>query len=148
MSAISTFVSEKNVEIHILLICLLLWYKTHMYVFCSQQSNVDIKWVDGAKPLLKIKSHLESTIYTQVSCIPWICKNFFCHTMWHLGILVPSQGSNPCLLLWKWGSLNHWTMREVSWILSILIIWVFFLIKIDYIHFYSLREVVAWNTSH
>lgn len=26
---------------------------------------MDIKWVDGAKPLLKIKSHLESTIYTQ-----------------------------------------------------------------------------------
>lgn len=38
-------------------------------VLCLQQSNVDIKWVDGAKPLLKIKSHLESTIYTQVSCI-------------------------------------------------------------------------------
>lgn len=38
-------------------------------IFCSQQSNVDIKWVDGAKPLLKIKSHLESTIYTQVSSI-------------------------------------------------------------------------------
>ncbi|XP_049622976.1 dedicator of cytokinesis protein 11 [Suncus etruscus] len=31
----------------------------------SKRSNVDIKWVDGAKPLLKIKSHLESTIYTQ-----------------------------------------------------------------------------------
>ncbi|XP_061264353.1 dedicator of cytokinesis protein 11 isoform X5 [Bos javanicus] len=30
-----------------------------------RQPNVDIKWVDGAKPLLKIKSHLESTIYTQ-----------------------------------------------------------------------------------
>uniref|UniRef100_H0XC84 Dedicator of cytokinesis 11 n=1 Tax=Otolemur garnettii TaxID=30611 RepID=H0XC84_OTOGA len=30
-----------------------------------RQSNVDIKWVDGAKPLMKIKSHLESTIYTQ-----------------------------------------------------------------------------------
>ncbi|KAK7797175.1 hypothetical protein U0070_014372, partial [Myodes glareolus] len=30
-----------------------------------RQSNADIKWVDGAKPLLKIKSHLESTIYTQ-----------------------------------------------------------------------------------
>ncbi|XP_047699119.1 dedicator of cytokinesis protein 11 isoform X3 [Prionailurus viverrinus] len=30
-----------------------------------RQSNVDIKWVDGAKPLLKIKSHLESTVYTQ-----------------------------------------------------------------------------------
>ncbi|XP_053748101.1 dedicator of cytokinesis protein 11 isoform X5 [Panthera pardus] len=30
-----------------------------------RQLNVDIKWVDGAKPLLKIKSHLESTIYTQ-----------------------------------------------------------------------------------
>ncbi|XP_070114390.1 dedicator of cytokinesis protein 11 isoform X5 [Equus przewalskii] len=30
-----------------------------------RQSNVDVKWVDGAKPLLKIKSHLESTIYTQ-----------------------------------------------------------------------------------
>ncbi|KAK2494790.1 hypothetical protein MC885_001496, partial [Smutsia gigantea] len=36
-----------------------------MSVLCLQQSNVDIKWVDGAKPLLKIKSHLESTIYTQ-----------------------------------------------------------------------------------
>lgn len=35
--------------------------------FSVQQSNADIKWVDGAKPLLKIKSHLESTIYTQVN---------------------------------------------------------------------------------
>uniref|UniRef100_A0A8C8SAD3 Dedicator of cytokinesis 11 n=1 Tax=Pelusios castaneus TaxID=367368 RepID=A0A8C8SAD3_9SAUR len=26
---------------------------------------VDVKWVDGAKPLLKIKIHLESTVYTQ-----------------------------------------------------------------------------------
>ncbi|XP_039344227.1 dedicator of cytokinesis protein 11 isoform X4 [Mauremys reevesii] len=30
-----------------------------------RQQSVDIKWVDGAKPLLKIKIHLESTIYTQ-----------------------------------------------------------------------------------
>uniref|UniRef100_A0A5F8G3C8 Dedicator of cytokinesis 11 n=1 Tax=Monodelphis domestica TaxID=13616 RepID=A0A5F8G3C8_MONDO len=30
-----------------------------------RQPNIDIKWVDGAKPLLKIKTHLESTIYTQ-----------------------------------------------------------------------------------
>ncbi|XP_074057352.1 dedicator of cytokinesis protein 11 isoform X2 [Macrotis lagotis] len=30
-----------------------------------RQSSVDIKWVDGAKPLLRIKTHLESTIYTQ-----------------------------------------------------------------------------------
>uniref|UniRef100_A0ABM5EVP8 Dedicator of cytokinesis protein 11 isoform X1 n=1 Tax=Pogona vitticeps TaxID=103695 RepID=A0ABM5EVP8_9SAUR len=28
-------------------------------------SSVDIKWVDGGKPLFKIKLHLESTIYTQ-----------------------------------------------------------------------------------
>uniref|UniRef100_A0A8C4LYD3 Dedicator of cytokinesis 11 n=1 Tax=Equus asinus asinus TaxID=83772 RepID=A0A8C4LYD3_EQUAS len=35
------------------------------YLNLNDQSNVDIKWVDGAKPLLKIKSHLESTIYTQ-----------------------------------------------------------------------------------
>uniref|UniRef100_A0A8C3IR41 Dedicator of cytokinesis 11 n=1 Tax=Chrysemys picta bellii TaxID=8478 RepID=A0A8C3IR41_CHRPI len=27
--------------------------------------SVDVKWVDGAKPLLKIRIHLESTIYTQ-----------------------------------------------------------------------------------
>ncbi|XP_039344225.1 dedicator of cytokinesis protein 11 isoform X2 [Mauremys reevesii] len=31
----------------------------------SRRQSVDIKWVDGAKPLLKIKIHLESTIYTQ-----------------------------------------------------------------------------------
>ncbi|XP_030430457.1 dedicator of cytokinesis protein 11 isoform X4 [Gopherus evgoodei] len=30
-----------------------------------RQQSIDIKWVDGAKPLLKIKIHLESTIYTQ-----------------------------------------------------------------------------------
>ncbi|XP_043347474.1 dedicator of cytokinesis protein 11 isoform X4 [Dermochelys coriacea] len=30
-----------------------------------RRPNVDVKWVDGAKPLLKIKIHLESTIYTQ-----------------------------------------------------------------------------------
>ncbi|CAM2120121.1 dedicator of cytokinesis protein 11 isoform X1 [Caretta caretta] len=30
-----------------------------------RQPSVDVKWVDGAKPLLKIKIHLESTIYTQ-----------------------------------------------------------------------------------
>uniref|UniRef100_A0A5F8GPQ7 Dedicator of cytokinesis 11 n=1 Tax=Monodelphis domestica TaxID=13616 RepID=A0A5F8GPQ7_MONDO len=33
--------------------------------YLSLQPNIDIKWVDGAKPLLKIKTHLESTIYTQ-----------------------------------------------------------------------------------
>ncbi|XP_029462556.1 dedicator of cytokinesis protein 11 isoform X7 [Rhinatrema bivittatum] len=31
----------------------------------SKRANSDVKWVDGSKPLLKIKSHLESTIYTQ-----------------------------------------------------------------------------------
>ncbi|XP_048720024.1 dedicator of cytokinesis protein 11 isoform X2 [Caretta caretta] len=31
----------------------------------SRRPSVDVKWVDGAKPLLKIKIHLESTIYTQ-----------------------------------------------------------------------------------
>ncbi|XP_069468948.1 dedicator of cytokinesis protein 11 isoform X2 [Ambystoma mexicanum] len=31
----------------------------------SKRMNCDIKWVDGAKPLFKFKSHLESTIYTQ-----------------------------------------------------------------------------------
>nr|XP_056714924.1 dedicator of cytokinesis protein 11 [Euleptes europaea] len=30
-----------------------------------RQPSVDIKWVDGAKALFKIKLHLESTIYTQ-----------------------------------------------------------------------------------
>ncbi|XP_042336149.1 dedicator of cytokinesis protein 11 isoform X2 [Sceloporus undulatus] len=30
-----------------------------------KQPNVDIKWVDGAKSLFKVKLHLESTIYTQ-----------------------------------------------------------------------------------
>uniref|UniRef100_A0A8C8SCD6 Dedicator of cytokinesis 11 n=1 Tax=Pelusios castaneus TaxID=367368 RepID=A0A8C8SCD6_9SAUR len=30
-----------------------------------RQPSVDVKWVDGAKPLLKIKIHLESTVYTQ-----------------------------------------------------------------------------------
>ncbi|KAI4554829.1 hypothetical protein MJG53_020128 [Ovis ammon polii x Ovis aries] len=39
--------------------------KHHLLFTFYHQSNVDIKWVDGAKPLLKIKSHLESTIYTQ-----------------------------------------------------------------------------------
>ncbi|OXB79700.1 UNVERIFIED_CONTAM: hypothetical protein H355_011086, partial [Colinus virginianus] len=36
-----------------------------LYVICSQQSSVDAKWVDGAKPLFKIRIHLDSTIYTQ-----------------------------------------------------------------------------------
>ncbi|XP_075797269.1 dedicator of cytokinesis protein 11 isoform X2 [Pelodiscus sinensis] len=31
----------------------------------SRKPSVDAKWVDGAKPLFKIKIHLESTIYTQ-----------------------------------------------------------------------------------
>ncbi|KAM8954282.1 LOW QUALITY PROTEIN: dedicator of cytokinesis protein 11 [Pelodytes ibericus] len=30
-----------------------------------KKSSSDIKWVDGAKPLFKIRSHLESTVYTQ-----------------------------------------------------------------------------------
>lgn len=36
-------------------------------VVCSQQPSVDAKWVDGAKPLFKIRLHLDSTIYTQVN---------------------------------------------------------------------------------
>ncbi|XP_077350111.1 dedicator of cytokinesis protein 11 isoform X1 [Lithobates pipiens] len=31
----------------------------------TRKSSNDIKWVDGAKPLFKIRSHLESTVYTQ-----------------------------------------------------------------------------------
>ncbi|KAM4020947.1 dedicator of cytokinesis protein 11 isoform 2-T2 [Anomaloglossus baeobatrachus] len=31
----------------------------------TKKSSGDIKWVDGAKPLFKIGSHLESTVYTQ-----------------------------------------------------------------------------------
>ncbi|KAM9327187.1 dedicator of cytokinesis protein 11 [Gastrophryne carolinensis] len=31
----------------------------------TKKSSNDIKWVDGAKPLFKITSHLESTVYTQ-----------------------------------------------------------------------------------
>ncbi|XP_072287615.1 dedicator of cytokinesis protein 11 [Pyxicephalus adspersus] len=31
----------------------------------TKKSSSDIKWVDGAKPLFKIRSHLESTVYTQ-----------------------------------------------------------------------------------
>ncbi|KAJ8781988.1 hypothetical protein J1605_010501 [Eschrichtius robustus] len=60
---------KENVEMHKGVICCSSIHcygtETHVCIFSSQQSNVDIKWVDGAKPLLKIKSHLESTIYTQ-----------------------------------------------------------------------------------
>uniref|UniRef100_A0A8B9GI59 Dedicator of cytokinesis protein 11 n=1 Tax=Amazona collaria TaxID=241587 RepID=A0A8B9GI59_9PSIT len=31
----------------------------------TEQPSVDAKWVDGAKPLFKIRLHLDSTIYTQ-----------------------------------------------------------------------------------
>ncbi|PKU29159.1 hypothetical protein llap_20537 [Limosa lapponica baueri] len=37
----------------------------YLHVVCSQQPSVDAKWVDGAKPLFKIRIHLDSTIYTQ-----------------------------------------------------------------------------------
>lgn len=39
----------------------------YLNVVCSQQPGVDAKWVDGAKPLFKVRIHLDSTIYTQVS---------------------------------------------------------------------------------
>lgn len=39
----------------------------YLDVVCSQQPSMDAKWVDGAKPLFKIRIHLDSTIYTQVS---------------------------------------------------------------------------------
>lgn len=42
----------------------------YLDVVCSQQPSVDAKWVDGAKPLFKIRIHLDSTIYTQVSQTP------------------------------------------------------------------------------
>lgn len=32
-----------------------------------QHSGPEIKWVDGGKQLLKISTHLVSTVYTQVS---------------------------------------------------------------------------------
>ncbi|KAL2304287.1 hypothetical protein Nmel_013032 [Mimus melanotis] len=37
----------------------------YLDVVCSQQPSIDAKWVDGAKPLFKIRIHLDSTIYTQ-----------------------------------------------------------------------------------
>ncbi|XP_029462554.1 dedicator of cytokinesis protein 11 isoform X5 [Rhinatrema bivittatum] len=40
-------------------------YLGHNDAESKRQANSDVKWVDGSKPLLKIKSHLESTIYTQ-----------------------------------------------------------------------------------
>ncbi|GAB0194912.1 dedicator of cytokinesis protein 11 [Grus japonensis] len=33
--------------------------------FYDEQPSVDAKWVDGAKPLFKLRIHLDSTIYTQ-----------------------------------------------------------------------------------
>lgn len=42
----------------------------YLNVVCSQQPSMDAKWVDGAKPLFKIRIHLDSTIYTQVSRAP------------------------------------------------------------------------------
>ncbi|XP_063793575.1 dedicator of cytokinesis protein 11 isoform X2 [Pseudophryne corroboree] len=39
-------------------------YLSHTDPDLKKSSN-DIKWVDGAKPLFKIGSHLESTVYTQ-----------------------------------------------------------------------------------
>lgn len=42
----------------------------YLNVVCSQQPSMDAKWVDGAKPLFKIRIHLDSTIYTQVSQAP------------------------------------------------------------------------------
>lgn len=51
-----------------------LFYSTillHYFAFplhvCVQHSGPEIKWVDGGKQLLKISTHLVSTVYTQVS---------------------------------------------------------------------------------
>lgn len=35
-----------------------------------QHYGPEIKWVDGSKPLLKVSTHLVSTVYTQVRVIP------------------------------------------------------------------------------
>lgn len=35
-----------------------------------QHYGPEIKWVDGSKPLLKVSTHLVSTVYTQVRTIP------------------------------------------------------------------------------
>ncbi|XP_048192271.1 dedicator of cytokinesis protein 11 isoform X2 [Perognathus longimembris pacificus] len=57
----------------------------------SRRSNVDIKWVDGGKPLLKIKSHLESTIYTE---------DLHVHRFFHRCQLIQSGSEEaPCELI-------------------------------------------------
>lgn len=35
-----------------------------------QHFGPEIKWVDGSKPLLKVSTHLVSTVYTQVRTVP------------------------------------------------------------------------------
>lgn len=35
-----------------------------------QHYGPEIKWVDGSKPLLKVSTHLVSTVYTQVHAVP------------------------------------------------------------------------------
>lgn len=45
-----------------------LHYSTFPLHVCIQHSGPEIKWVDGGKQLLKISTHLVSTVYTQVSC--------------------------------------------------------------------------------
>lgn len=38
--------------------------KTHLLL---QQSGLELKWVDGGKPLFTLSTHLVSTVYTQVN---------------------------------------------------------------------------------
>lgn len=41
----------------------------------SQQSQPDVKWVENAKTLFKVRTHVASTIYAQVQLLP----RFFAH---------------------------------------------------------------------
>lgn len=56
----------------VLLILVLFYFNILLHYFtfplvCVQHSGPEIKWVDGGKQLLKISTHLVSTVYTQVS---------------------------------------------------------------------------------
>lgn len=87
---------------------LICWDVFSFHIF--QHCGPEIKWVDGSKPLLKVSTHLVSTVYTQVYAIPLrlavIALWMSVYDFWQNKILMDMLYCYMAILLLHWFSFE------------------------------------------
>lgn len=123
----------------------------HYFTFpphvCVQHSGPEIKWVDGGKQLLKISTHLVSTVYTQVSYKANLIREFleiiYVHSMYieYMGRFLNSVCSSLfCLLGFSHGLLLLHQMWKTDLKLKLFKTWAFCLLSSIPVWIFQLDE--------